>query len=128
MSDKTEWQKTAHDNAMQVLADRNAELMERIKQLTAAAEVGESMECDQCGGTGFDTPGTGYGNVCSKCGGTSAMELAMRQDRFEPIIKYTIAATIERCAQVAEETMNELDGPQTGRHIAAAIRALKDKP
>ena len=26
-------------------------------------------ECDQCGGSGFDTPGTGYGNVCGKCGG-----------------------------------------------------------
>ena len=26
-------------------------------------------ECGQCGGSGFDTPGTGYGTVCGKCGG-----------------------------------------------------------
>lgn len=27
------------------------------------------IECDQCGGSGFDTQGSGYGNVCNKCGG-----------------------------------------------------------
>lgn len=33
-----------------------------------ACELG-LVDCDQCGASGFDTPGTGYGNVCGKCGG-----------------------------------------------------------
>lgn len=27
------------------------------------------LVCPKCGGTGFETVGTGYGNVCSHCGG-----------------------------------------------------------
>jgi hypothetical protein len=42
-----------------------------------------------------------------------------------------INATIERCAQVADEIMqtyeDELTGPQR-RRVGATIRALKDKP
>lgn len=29
----------------------------------------ELAECPRCGGSGFETPGTGYNNVCSECGG-----------------------------------------------------------
>jgi hypothetical protein len=29
----------------------------------------EMVECSCCGGSGFSTPGTGYDNVCSECGG-----------------------------------------------------------
>ena len=27
------------------------------------------VECHRCGGSGFSSPGTGYGDVCSECGG-----------------------------------------------------------
>jgi hypothetical protein len=48
------------------------EAQEEADRLNAAAveqTVPDLVECDQCGGSGFDTPGTGYGNVCGKCGG-----------------------------------------------------------
>jgi hypothetical protein len=51
--------------------------------------------------------------------------------RLEELVKKVIAsneaATIERCAQVAESFFNHPQ-PDLHRKIAAAIRALKDKP
>ena len=95
------WRQTAHNNAMQVLADRNAELMERIKQLTAAAEVGEP------------TPDTEYAE------GTIGWAMAVKRLQDN--------ATIERCAQVADNW--ECDSLIPAQEsIADAIRALKDKP
>lgn len=29
----------------------------------------KTVDCPRCGGGGFDSPGTGYNNVCSECGG-----------------------------------------------------------
>ena len=29
----------------------------------------DELECQTCGGSGFDSQGTGYSNVCSDCGG-----------------------------------------------------------
>lgn len=29
----------------------------------------EIVECEECGGCGFSTPGTGYDAVCDNCGG-----------------------------------------------------------
>lgn len=29
----------------------------------------ETIECEVCGGSGFDKPGTGYDAVCDTCGG-----------------------------------------------------------
>lgn len=104
------------------------------RSYTAAAEVGELVECDQCGGSGFETPGTGYGNVCSKCGGlkylpVNALELALKQDKLEPIIKHAVAATIERCAQVVVHLIENSTPNERGRleDALSAIRALKDK-
>lgn len=36
---------------------------------TAGANVRLFVECARCGGAGFSSPGTGYDNVCSECGG-----------------------------------------------------------
>jgi DnaJ-class molecular chaperone len=40
-------------------------------------------DCPRCGGSGFDTPGTGYNNVCGECGG-----LRQVPRREEPEIKF----------------------------------------
>jgi CRISPR/Cas system-associated endonuclease Cas1 len=50
---------------------------------------------------------------------------------FQPIIKAHVDKAIELCAQVAEEYYNKIHGivPNAfGPSLAAAIRALKEKP
>jgi hypothetical protein len=42
---------------------------EKNLRKAAPSPTQQLIECDQCSGSGFDTPGTGYGNVCGKCGG-----------------------------------------------------------
>jgi hypothetical protein len=33
----------------------------------------DEIECQTCGGSGFDSQGTGYSNVCGTCGGQKAL-------------------------------------------------------
>jgi hypothetical protein len=35
------------------------------------------IECDHCGGSGFSGPGTGYGDVCSECGGSKMIAMSL---------------------------------------------------
>lgn len=46
----------------------------------------------------------------------------------EAMIRAVIADTIERCAQVAESYVDDLGDGYCPSGVAAAIRALKDKP
>lgn len=59
------------------IGPREGSIRQAIKSHNAKCAANENVcgvvECDQCGGSGFDTPGTGYGNVCGKCGGQKAL-------------------------------------------------------
>lgn len=41
-------------------------------------EPPQLVACNQCGGSGFDTRGTGYDNVCGKCGGQKLLPIALQ--------------------------------------------------
>ncbi|WP_156927817.1 hypothetical protein [Bradyrhizobium sp. Tv2a-2] len=49
------------------------------------------IECPRCGGSGFETPGTGYGNVCSHCGGLRCVP-----DQLAELVSRFSAALLEK--------------------------------
>lgn len=79
--------------------------------LTAAADVGEDGFCEECGAT---------------------LPSHKRNCKTGSPVDAAIAATIERCAQVARDAFTRGDGLArayiVGEHIAKLILALKDKP
>lgn len=92
--------------------------------LTAAAEAGENeIEKLRRQRIEFDCRYT-MGKVADLTGNHCPIDkpcLRCQNERLE-------AATIERCAQVAERTPCLGYGKEPGEVIAAAIRALKDQP
>ena len=39
------------------------------------AKLIETEECQECGGSGFSSPGTGYNSVCDTCGGQGQLPI-----------------------------------------------------
>jgi hypothetical protein len=81
-------------------------------------------ECDQCGGSGFDSPGTGYDNVCGKCGGLRFLPI-----RDEPQAGKVSAGTDDDdrrveddLNKVADEVANEGMTYRAARIRQGAIR------
>lgn len=51
------------------------------------------VDCARCGGSGFSSPGTGYGDVCSECGGLRVVPAQLHPNTRQLVDEFSKSLT-----------------------------------